>query len=367
MSPLPGSLKKAAKFLLLSFLAALHLWALLALYFWFMGPSLPALLVCAIYGLGVWGSFRLAKTRSHGALVSSVLFLVIAAWWTRREPRNDFIYTTDTAESARTETERNLLTISGIRDFRYHSVDNFDERWATRTYDLDKLRAVDLYFVHWGVPGVAHVITSFVFDDSAPLAVSIELRREQDEPNTLLRGIFKQYEVHYVWSDERDVIQLRTNFRKEEVYLHRTDLTPEQARKMLLSMASRTNWLNDHPEFYNTLTDSCANAIRLHLQQARGQKSSLFGQPLSPAGYEKLGYDEGWLLHAKPDFQADREASHINARAQTVPGAPAPAAPAETTPDDHPSSVKKPDDDFSTRIRTHLPLPAGQEQYPTGQ
>jgi hypothetical protein len=284
-------------------------------------------------------------------------------WWTRREPLKDLLYTTETSESVRTETELNLLTVSGIRDFRYRSVDSFDERWATRSYDLDKLKAVDLYFVHWGVPGVAHVITSFVFDDGPPLAVSIELRREKDEPDTLLRGFFKQYEVHYVWSYERDVIQLRTNFRKEDVYLHRTSLTPAEARKMLLGMASRTNWLNDHPEFYNTLTDSCANAIRLHLMQARGQTPSFLSQPLSPAGYEKLGYDEGWLLHAKPDFQADREASHINARAQAAPASPGMA---ENAADDNSASGKKPDDDFSDRIRTHLPLPAGQEQYPSG-
>ncbi|MES2708048.1 MAG: DUF4105 domain-containing protein [Verrucomicrobiota bacterium] len=344
MEQIRNGLGKAGKFLLGMVLAALHLWALLALYFWFMGPSVPALMVTVLYALGVWGSFRLAKTRSHGALVGLVLFVVVAVWWTRREPGRDLLYPVETAEAARIETELNMLTVSGMREFHYRATDSFDERWTTRSFDLEKLQYVDLYFIRWGLPGVAHIITSFVFEDSPPLAVSIELRREKDEPHTLLRGFFKQYELHYVWADERDVIRLRTNFRKEDVYLHRTDLTPAQAKKMLQDMASRSNRLSEHPEFYDTLTDSCANAVSQHLMRARGKTVPFFRQPLSPAAYEKLGWDEGWLLHSKPEWTADREASHVNARA-------------EQSPDDG---------GFYTRIRTHLPTPEVERSYGSG-
>ncbi|RYD30414.1 MAG: DUF4105 domain-containing protein, partial [Verrucomicrobiaceae bacterium] len=266
MRQLRHGLRKTGQILLGTVLAGLHGWALLALYFWFMGPSVAALILCGVYAIAVWGSFRLAKTRSHGAMVSLVLFLVVAVWWTRRVPEGDLAYAKETVESARITTDLNMLTVAGLRQFRYRSAEDFDERWHTQSYDLEKLQYVDLHFVHWGIPGVAHVITSFVFQDGPPLAVSIELRREKDEPNTLLRGFFKQYEIHYVWSDEPDVIKLRSNYRNaEEVYLHRTSLTPEQGKKMLRGMAARTNWLDSHPEFYNTLTDSCASAISLHL------------------------------------------------------------------------------------------------------
>lgn len=344
MTRLRNGLRRAGKFLLGTLLAGLHVWALMALYFWFMGPSVPALVICAVYLAMVGGCFRLAKSRGQGALVSLVIFVAVVAWWSRREPIPDLLYPPETAEAARTETDLNQLTVSGIRQFHYQTVDKFDERWTTRTYDLEKLKYVDLYFVHWGIPGVAHIITSFVFEGEPPLAVSIELRREKDEPHTLLRGFFKQYEVHYVWSDERDVIQLRSNFRREEVYLHRTSLTPAQAKKMLLSMAARTNWLEEHPEFYNTLTDSCVNAISQHLMAAKGRSLPFFQQPLSPGGYEKLGYDQGWLLHVKPTFEEDRETSHVNARAQQ--GAD--------------------DSDFSIRIRSHLPTPEVEPSYGSG-
>lgn len=322
------------KILLYALLAALHLWALLALYFWFQSPSWPGLTVCGLYVLALWGVFRLAKARSHGGLVSLVLFVAVAAWWSRREPEKGLIYPPETAESVTMDTDLNVLTVHAMRHFRYRTREDADQRWATSSYDLDKLRYVDLYFVHWGIPGVAHIITSFVFENSPPLDVSIELRREKDEPNALLRGFFKQYELHYVWSDEIDLIKLRTNFRKEDVYLHRTSLTPEQGRKMLRDMARQTNWLAENPEFYNTLTDSCANALSTHLMTALGKNVPWYQRPLLAGAWERRGYGEGWLLHSKPDFEADREASHVNARAQAT----------------------RDDKDFPARIRTHLPV-----------
>lgn len=332
MKRIPAVLRLLLRSVLWLALATLHLWALLALYFWFQGPSLPALAVCAFYALALFGVFRFAKARSHGGLVSLVLFVAVVAWWTRREPEKGLIYQPETAESVTMDTDLNVLTVHAMRHFRYRSLADAEERWATRSYDLDKLRYVDLYFVHWGIPGVAHIITSFVFENSPPLAVSIELRREKGESDALLRGFFKQYELHYVWSDEIDLIKLRTNLRKEEVYLHRTSLTPEQGKKLLRDMARRTNWLAENPEFYNTLTDSCANVLSTHLMAALGKNVPWSQLPLLPGSWERRGYEEGWLLHANPDFAADREASHINARAQQT----------------------EDDKDFPDRIRTHL-------------
>jgi hypothetical protein len=40
-------------------------------------------------------------------------------------------------------------------------------------------------------------------------------------------SFFKQFELTYVVADERDVVRLRTNYRKEDVYLYRLQLEPE--------------------------------------------------------------------------------------------------------------------------------------------
>ena len=55
------------------------------------------------------------------------------------------------------------------------------------------------------------------------MPISIETRDVVGQEYSAIRGFFRQYELAYIVSDERDVVRLRTNFRKdEEVYLFRT-------------------------------------------------------------------------------------------------------------------------------------------------
>ena len=68
----------------------------------------------------------------------------------------------------------------------------------------------------------------------------------------------------YIVADERDLIRLRTNFRKETVYLYRLTASPALVREVLLDYLKSVNKLNDHPEWYNALTQNCTTAIRGH-------------------------------------------------------------------------------------------------------
>jgi len=318
-----------------------HGWALMAVYFWFSGhPVLKFAVVLGYLGI-VAGIFKVARTRSHGAWASLVLVAVVALWWSGRKAETGLSYPQETEQDANLTMEGDSIRVSGIRNFQYRSVTDFEPHWSSRTYELSQLEHVDLFFNYWGVPDVAHVMTSFVFKEQPPLAVSIELRAEKGEPNTLLRGFFKQYELHYVWADERDVVQLRTNHRKEQVYLYRTSLKPEQGRRLLKDMALRSNQLVEEPEFYNTLTDNCTNVIAQHVDRLRGESVPWYRRPLLTGRYEKLGYDNGWLLHTLP-WEEHRAAASINARAEQGGAA----------------------EDFSTRIRTHLAGSGIVEQYP---
>lgn len=352
-----NKLGRAAAWLLF---AGLHGWAVLALYFWFGSYLFLALGVVLAYGLAVYGIVRFSKSRWVGLWTGLMLPMAVMLWWSGRQASTGLAYPKETEQSAKLERDGNFVTVHGIRDFRYRSIGDFEPRWSSRSFNLDELAHVDVFFSYWGVPEVAHVITSFVFNDQPPLTVSIEARREKDEPDTLLRGFFKQYELCYIWADERDVIALRTLQRGEEVALHRTSLTPDQGRRLLLDMMERSNALEDAPEFYNTLTDNCTNAIARHVNRIRGKSVPWWSGPLLTGRYEKLGFDQGWLVHKLP-WEAHLAASRIHDRA---------AAGGDRV-------------DFSKRIRTHfegmdaLPAsgqdggansPAGGgvvEQYPT--
>jgi hypothetical protein len=69
----------------------------------------------------------------------------------------------------------------------------------------------------------------------------------------------------YVIGDERDLVKLRTNYRRDRVYLYPIRTTRERKVTMFLSMLRRANLLRAHPEFYNTLTNTCTTNLVEHV------------------------------------------------------------------------------------------------------
>ena len=118
------------------------------------------------------------------------------------------------------------MTVRNVRNFRYRSVEDFDERWEERRFDLALLDGLDIFFIYWGAPLIAHTILSWSFADGQHLAISVEVRKRKNQDYSAIKAFFRQYELIYVVADERDVIKLRTNYRREQVYLFRLRTSP---------------------------------------------------------------------------------------------------------------------------------------------
>ena len=106
-----------------------------------------------------------------------------------------------------------LVTLHGVRNFDYRTEQDFVARYDERTFDLRKLDAVDLVAVYWVGDAIAHVIVSFGFAGDH-VAFSIETRKEKGEAYSSLAGFFRRYELIYIVGDERDLIRVRTNYRR---------------------------------------------------------------------------------------------------------------------------------------------------------
>ena len=68
-------------------------------------------------------------------------------------------------------------------------------------------------------------------------------------------------------ADERDVIRLRTNYRRdppEEVHVYRLQGAKENTRRLFLEYMAEINRLKARPEFYNSLTTNCTSTIWLN-------------------------------------------------------------------------------------------------------
>ena len=128
-----------------------------------------------------------------------------------------------------------------MRNFDYRTEQDYVPRYDDRTFDLRQLDAVDLIAVYWAGDAIARVMLSFGFAGDH-VAVSIETRKKKGEAYSSIAGFFKQYELIYVVGDERDLIRVRTNYRRpeEQVYLYRTRARPEDAGICSWSMSPRS-------------------------------------------------------------------------------------------------------------------------------
>jgi hypothetical protein len=109
-------------------------------------------------------------------------------------------------------------------------------------------------------------------------------------------------------------VRLRTNVRRDPVYLYPVRATPAQARAMLVDMLRRANQLAAHPEWYNTLTNTCTTSIVGHVNRIVPEKVPMSVKVLFPGYSDRLAYDLG-LIDTRLPFEQAREAFHVNARA----------------------------------------------------
>jgi hypothetical protein len=173
-----------------------------------------------------------------------------------------------------------------------------------------------MFLSFWGSPLIAHTIASWEFEDGPPLAVSIETRKEAGENYSAILGFFRQFELYYVVSDERDVVALRTNQRGEEVYLYRLMTPVPVARDILLDYVRAINGLAESPRWYNAFSHNCTTQIRRHVQHV-APKNPLSWKLLVNGYLPELGYERGTIDTSLP-FEELRQSSNITERAKSV-------------------------------------------------
>ncbi|MBV8277462.1 MAG: DUF4105 domain-containing protein [Verrucomicrobia bacterium] len=180
------------------------------------------------------------------------------------------------------------------------------------------IAGVGLFLLDWGVDWMAHPIVSFRFGDSDHVAFSIELRRQVGQAYSPLAGLYKTYGLIYLVGDERDLVRVRTNYRKEDVYLYRTVVKPARARAIFLDYLRSLNALHEHPEFYNELTSNCTTNVRVHTAATAIGKPPPWDWRILINGYaDQMLYERGDLVGQLP-FSDLRKQALINEKARAA-------------------------------------------------
>lgn len=261
--------------------------------------------------------------------------------WFLKKPTNDKPWTQDNAVLAEVSYEEgaDAVEIRNIRSFNYRRTRDYDVDYYDRRYSLGDLHSLDFFVEPFSLQrnsdrewGKAHTFVSFGLGDEQ-LAISIEIRRQEGETFNPLLAAFRAYEIIYVVADERDVVKLRANHRRNKVYLYPMRTTPEGLRAMFLGMLLRAEKLRHEPEFYNTFSNTCTTNLVEHVNAIVPGRIP-FGPGVLLPGYSAAFVYRLGLIETPFSFGKTKKLCQINAQAERFADDP----------------------DFSKQIRANHPL-----------
>ena len=338
---MPATIERTAEVAALAVLGLLMLivsgWGVLALVYWDHASLAVRHGLATVYGvvaLVLIAGFVSRRRRWQALTIFMALFALLVVCWRAIEPSNAGNWVPENAVLAYASVDGERITLHNVRNFDYRSETDFTPAYYDRSFDLRQLSTVDLLTSYWAGPAIAHVFVSFGFTDGNHVAISIETRRERGQEYSSVQGFFRQYELYYAVGDERDLIRLRTNYRRnppEQVYLYRVRGSASAGRQLFLEYLHELNALKEHAQWYNALTTNCTSNIWLHSRVIPGHLP--YSWKILLSGYVPEYLYEHDKLDTSVPFEELRRRGHINARAQAADQAA----------------------DFSQRIRAALP------------
>ncbi|MBT5223612.1 MAG: DUF4105 domain-containing protein [Gammaproteobacteria bacterium] len=291
------------------------LWCSVAIYFIILPDKLLAIMVAGLFALVIPLVFFLVAKRNLALVLIILAYIAVTIAWMNMPASNNLDWMPSVAKSPYVITQGNQVTVHDIRNFDYRTETNFTENYYTKTYDLDDLESLGFLLSYWGGGTTfAHTILSFGFSNGDYLAVSAETRLEKGERQNFISGFFNQYEMIYILADERDVIRLRTNFRKldpEDVYFYPTMLSKQKIRQVFEVIIARVNKLYQEPEFYNTITHNCFTTLRADFNAITSPKNRFDWRIIANGYSDQMLYENG-VIDTELSFPEAREYFHIN-------------------------------------------------------
>lgn len=247
------------------------------------------------------------------------VFAGILVWWQTLKPRNDRDWKPEVDRLAHVEWHGDdAVTIQNIRNFDYRTETDFSPVWETRKVQISRITGMDLAINYWGSPWMAHPIVSFQVEDGPPICFSIETRMEKGESYSAIGGLYRRFELIYIVADERDVIRVRTNFRKgEDVYLYRTTASAAHAQQRFREYLGAIVAMETQPRWYNAVTTNCTTSIRN--QRVPGQRAPWDWRMLLNGKADEMLYENQAFRTGGLTFAELKQRAHINKVAQ-MPG-----------------------------------------------
>ncbi|MDG1873431.1 MAG: DUF4105 domain-containing protein [Mariniblastus sp.] len=237
----------------------------------------------------------------------SVLAVIAIFIWLTQKPSHDRQWEPNSSVLPRFEINGDRIVAIDVRNSQYRSATDYDLCHEDREYRISELVGVDAAIVFWGSELICHPMAIFDFGNDRHLCISIEARYQVGQPYDVFRSIYRQYEIMYVVSDERDAILRRIKFSQGDFYLYRMQTDREFAQKLFLEYVEATNKLFDRPKWYHGLVTNCSTTIMFQ----RKEKVRWSWRMFINGTFDRLLYERGFLFD-EISFQELKARSKIN-------------------------------------------------------
>lgn len=253
-------------------------------------------------------------------LVFLVVLTVGLAWWMSQKPSLYRDWELQDAVLPSITWSGNTVSVKNIRNHTWKSATEFIPGYSEDTFDLDQIEKVSYIITPFSdSDGPAHTMLSFSFSGGKHIVISPEIRKERGENFDAWKGIMNQYEIQYIVGTETDLIQLRTNYRHNQVYMYPINTPKEKIQGLFRTMLIRTDKLSREPEFYNTLWNNCTTSVLIAANALRTEKLKGGFYTLLPSHSDEIVYDAG-LIGTKLSLPDARTYYRIDELARTASG-----------------------------------------------
>lgn len=241
------------------------LWGTLALWFKLPGSDFVRGLAASCFGLfGIGTLIAVFRPVSWRWLaIFAVALIAINGWWNALVAPVDGNWSPEVARQATGTIDGDILTLTNVRAFEWRTVDDFDEEWVTRSYDLSQIETVDMFLSFWGGPSMAHFMLSFGFANGDYLTWSNEVRRRIGGSFSPVSDFFKAHPIVVIAAEEQDVVGLRSNIRQERVQLFRFGSQSEKKRELIEVYVAAANEIAEKPHWFNSVFTNCSRTAIL--------------------------------------------------------------------------------------------------------
>ncbi len=195
-------------------------------------------------------------------LLTGLIFLGLTIFFTMKTPRQDRDWIESLSLTPQVTRKGESIELSQIRNWRWN-----EEGPIAKDYDSVVIHPNDIKSVWFllepfeGSEWVGHTYLVFELADGRLLGLSVEARRQKGQKYSAVKGVFKTYELIYLWGWVDDLFSQRALNLDHVQYIWPLQLDAGERAALFNRVINVTENLQSTPRFYNTLFNNCTNEL----------------------------------------------------------------------------------------------------------